>query len=165
MFENKIYYIYYIYIYTYIHIYIYTYIHIYIYIHTYIYIYIYNIYIFEKPQWKNSPYVENSGRYKLRSLLCPWKCHPNFSLSPIRRSKPKFLNLKVFIDLSRSIPAQFLPFSTWIFYTYMRVYLRVYQYFPRLHYLHRFSVTHSLYLPPPPPINFFLLQVSEEKGH
>ena len=33
-----------------------------------------------------------------------------FLLSSIRRSKTKFLNLKVFINLSRLIPSQFSPF-------------------------------------------------------
>ena len=97
--------------------------------------------------------------------MCSWKCQQNFLLSPIRRSKPKFLNLKVFIDLARSIPTQFSPFCTWIFYTYKYEYfIRIYQYFSCLHSLHECSVTNNHYLPLPPRINFFSCSSQRRKG-
>ena len=97
--------------------------------------------------------------------MCSWKCQQNFLLSPIRRSKPKFLNLKVFIDLARSIPTQFSPFCTWIFYTYKYEYfIRIYQYFSCLHSLHECLVTHNHYLPLPPRIKFFSCSSQRRKG-
>ena len=102
---------------------------------------------------------ENSGMYKLlkvryfvlEDVSKIFYCHQLDDL------KPKFLNPKVFIDLSRSIPTQFSPFCTWIFYTYKCEYfMRIYQYFSCLHSLHECSATHNHYLPLPPRIKFFL---------
>ena len=111
-----------------------------------IYIYIYITRIRKRP-------LSREFRLKL-SKFCYLQCEQKFLFPP--------KNSKFFFDLSRSIPAQFLPFCIWIFYTY------IYEYFisiggrkgccgrlnrdkenedARNPFLYAFCFSHHVYLP------------------